>query len=69
MVHGHFHPSYLRSQLFVLHDLVSSGEPEHSAPPLRCVFSVLERLCEPPPHVLEHDVHELQAPQVQSTER
>ena len=55
-------------QLCVLHDLVSSEDPEHSAPPLLCGVVVLQRFCEPPPHDLEHDVHDPQAPQVQSSE-
>ena len=59
----------LRGQELVLHDLVTSEDPLHSAPPLRAdVALVLQPLWEPPPHVLEHDVHDLQAPQVQSTE-
>ena len=53
----------------VLHDLVASEDPVHSAPPLSGVVLVLQRLCEPPPHVLEHDVHDFQALQVQSTEK
>ena len=60
---------YSPGQLCVLHDLVASEDPAHSAPPLRdAVFLTLQRLCMPPPHVHEHDVHEFQAPQVQSTE-
>ena len=54
----------------MLHDLVASEDPVQSLPPLRAkVVLDLQRLCEPPPHVLEHDVHDPQALQVQSTEK
>ena len=59
----------LRGQELVLHDLVTSEDPLHSFPPLRAEILVLQPLWEPPPHVLEHDVHDLQALQVQSTEK
>ena len=53
----------------MLHDLVASEDPEQSAPPFLGAFLDLQRLCEPPPQVLEHDVHDPQALQVQSTEK
>ena len=53
----------------VLQDVVEVDDPEHFCPPLNGPFWVLERDLLPPPHVLEQDPQELQAFQVQSTEK
>ena len=52
----------LPGQQFVLHDRVVVVSPVHSVPPLAgCLEIVLEPLCVPPPHILEHvlQLHEL----------
>ena len=53
--------------LRVLHNLRSSADPEHFFPPWSAGFVLLQRPCEPEPHVLEHLDQPLQSFQVQST--
>ena len=50
-----------------MHDVESESDPEHCFPPKCGPICVLERVLVPKPHVIEHDPHELQSLQEQST--